>query len=356
MKRKQKQPILDAIESRDRDDAAAVAERRAERNAMCKTVRRAMAEIGVAKGEGAERVAILIALVAGRGTLERTVAQIADDKEVQLTQRHVRDLLDELVEWGVIARTEKGASPYRRRGPKATVWMLSVRWEFLGEVLAKSSRASADTPAVEIGRWDGDDAEVTRRRDGGDAEMGRSCDGGESKHSLYPLPNPNIPGPLSPSQANRKSKGPEKDHKDLGTKHLSRDQVAEVADRIFASLRYDGDNGRTLWHVAAAHVAGLVSEFAIKDACKAAVELSSRDRVGYFRRVVAERCDTDKAGLARLLSCVRIDGGLPSSRPTASRPVASAAFRKPPAETCPRGRYAEAERRQELARQLGAMQ
>lgn len=91
--------------------------------------------------------------------------------------------------------------------------------------------------------------------------------------------------------------------------------------RLCAALRHPTGDVRTLWQVAAAFDAGLISEHAIADAARAAVLLSGRSRVGYFRTVLAERCETTREGLTRLLGGVRMLGGWPSGLPPQERPA-----------------------------------
>ncbi|TWT65663.1 hypothetical protein [Crateriforma conspicua] len=366
--------------SDDRPLITAAEERTAEIHARCVTVERACRAIGFTADSSHERIATLIARVAGLRTLRRTIAEIAADDQVGCSERQVRRAMDELVAFGIIERTAEDPPKVRRRGRTPVVWLLGLRWDFLHQTVAEADQAEAISRGEVVENRPSEPVEIddsdlrTFDRRGADikaascghlTDIGRTFDRHRPKHSLCPNPIPHSPGPQSLSKADvdldvdhsrsqgqRIRPGPDRPP-DSPTPEppvaVTRQATEPTALRLMAALRHPAGNVRTVWQVAAAFDAGLVSEFAIADAARAAVLMRAGDRVAYFRTTLAERCETDLAGLAQLLRRVRMTGGFPTSppqRPEHPRPTMRSAGEEP--------RVPVHDRQRELATQLAA--
>lgn len=152
-------PLLDAAEERDREVYA-----------RCRTVERALEAIGFGVDDGAGRVARLIARLTNVGdeVLEWSVAEIAADKQVQLSDSYTRRVLRELEEFQVIVREEAAVEKTRRRGRPCAKLRLRIDWESVRGVLRQES--SVD----ELRTADGRDADETRTSDGRNADETRT--------------------------------------------------------------------------------------------------------------------------------------------------------------------------------------
>lgn len=322
----------------DRPLIVAAEERTREIAYRCASVERACRAIGFAGACGYERVATLVARVAGEATLRRTVAEIAEDKAVGLSRRHVSRAIEELVAMGVLVAEVESAAPTIRRGRPAKCWLLRVDWaevrrvvsesikwesEHRGDVVQtesmgrvesaeKSTKEKTENVVTDLWTSDGHGADTQRADDGHGADTQWAKCGHLADHTaLYPLTQ--NPGPLSPP-AEMESEG-----EDQRCEWVDRDSTVPTLRRLASALRDPQGDVRTLWQVAAAFDAGLISEHAIADAARAAVLLSGRSRVGYFRTVLAERCETTREGLTQLLSQVRMRGGWPTGLPPKER-------------------------------------
>lgn len=126
------QPLIIAAEERTREIAY-----------RCQSVERACRWRGFGAGCGYERVATLIARVAGQDTLRRTTIEIAEDQDVNLSERHALRAIEELVKEGVIDAQSETPPPARRRGPRRKIWLLRIDWEAVGRLVAEAESYAA---------------------------------------------------------------------------------------------------------------------------------------------------------------------------------------------------------------------
>lgn len=314
-------PLLEIINERERGDE----ERRREIHSRCVTIERACRAIGFGAGEGYERVATLVARVAGRGVLVRTATEMSEDPEVNLSVSQVRRAIDELARFGVLSVEKEQArqeGSVAKRGRRKLIYKLRVDNEGIAKALAEL-RNSHENAAVELTASSPHDRSTIAPQSPHD----RRTIAPQSLHlqdPSYSNPLSQIPGPIP--NGNSETDGPDQSC----LKTFTADQVAASAERLFRGLGYNGDDGRTIWQVAAAFDAGLLSEHQIRDAARAACMMAKTNRLGYFRRVLAERCETDAEGLRRILSRVRMIGGFPSARPQKASPAVNVAFNAVP--------------------------
>jgi hypothetical protein len=324
----------------DRPLIVAAEERAREIAYRCSTVERACRAIGFSAKSGYERVAALVARVAGESTLRRTVAEIAEDRGVAISRRHVARAIEELSKFGVIVATEERTPPTQRRGRPEKTWLLQVNWETVRKTIAdaaaweeKNRQEVIENDAAEYSASRGHHADICSASGGHLLGISWASGGHFENHTLSPSLNPNTLGPSSlPSELDLEGMDQKCASESRQQTVVDREATEATARRLCAALRWPRGNVRTLWQVAAAFDVGLVSEFAIADACRASVLMSKTDCVGYFRTVLAERCETDAQGLSRLLRCVVMVGGWPESPPAKSSAKA-VALQRVPSET-----------------------
>lgn len=346
-----KLPVIAAIEDRDRADD----ERRREIHARCVTIERACRAIGFGAGEGYERVATLVARVAGRGVLRRTLAEIAEDKDVELSLRHTDRAIDELERFGLLT-VSKLQVPAKKRGRPVIMYLLQLNWENAQSVIAEHAQWEAsclqkiEAKSQEIEASDltassrhevGIDSASSRHDDGMNSASGRHL----ADHS-YVNPKSQLPGPSPKGSSGRPDQ--------ICVRTFRAEEVAASAERLWRALEYGGKDGRTIWQVAAAFDAGLLSEHQVRDSSYIARRMANKNRIGYFRTVLAEHCDTDSEGLRKLLAQVRIEGGFPSERPQACRSGVSVSYQAVPkaVPTAATSDFVANERRDDLIRGL----
>jgi hypothetical protein len=312
--------------------------------------------LGFGRDQGYESVAVLIALVAGRGTLRRTVAEIADDREVCLSQRHVRRVMDELEQAGLIVRSLDQSPRKRRRGRTANVWLLAIDWEVVTEVVAdqnarsepvKNHAIAAAGEASDLRTSSGQTADIVAASSGHLADNNAAFE----NHSLSsPLPQES-PVPRSPESSSKSAatcSNGERENQRFGFQgrvtKVTKEATTATAVRLFGGLEYRGNNASTLWLAAAAFDVGWISEHEMRDSVAAAFTGAPNvedQRIAYFRTSLAEAvglgesCDdveakkrADAKALTRLLSCIRFGGGgIPSGPPVMTSAAASVTVR-----------------------------
>ena len=96
-------PLVTLANSRTREIAA-----------LCRTVERGCRAIGFRADSSHERVATLIARLAGSKVLRKTATEIAEDKNVGCSERQVRRAIEELVEFDVVSVEYETTAPTRR--------------------------------------------------------------------------------------------------------------------------------------------------------------------------------------------------------------------------------------------------
>ncbi len=116
------------------------AERTREIHARCVTVERACAAIGFAPGSCYDRVATLIARVAGESILRRTAAEISKDSAVGFSVRHVQRAIEKLQEFGVIECEDEPAPQWHQVGRPPKYLRLRIRWDHVRSVVAAADK------------------------------------------------------------------------------------------------------------------------------------------------------------------------------------------------------------------------
>ncbi|TWU66469.1 hypothetical protein [Crateriforma conspicua] len=358
--------LLHEIESRE----AADAETRNEIHARCVLVERACDAMGYAVDGSHGRILRLIARVAGFGLLTRQVMQIANDPDVSLSRRQTNRAIEDLVQDGLIVAAQREVRKPRGRPVKLRELSLDrdgiqnringqdevrTRCESRPESFCASERHRTGIEAASGGHQGG---------------IGPASERHDDTHSLYPPLLPSIPGPPSSRKRATVEAGSVEDGEDLlnekvGKEHrgggtravTTTERLEPTVRRLARSLRWPPGDAQTLWRVAAAFDAGLVSEADVADACRATALCSRGSPIGYFRRVLAERLELDADGMKRLLSTVRcIDrfpNQLPSRRERAESATLPSAVTRPPPSGVTERQTEQA--RQRVLRDLAAM-
>ena len=318
--------LLDLIESRDADEQAAKLEPKAEAYARAKTVERACLAVGYKPGSCYERLAVVVAKIPGSGFVRRTIAELASDSEINCSHRHVTRAFEQLHQDGVLLIEKEPPPPVRRRGRHAVTYRLSIDWQVVRQAITEFEAWEEESRAIANRKMDRQEEPIdllTSCRHRGDitpASSGHCVDikPTSSTHTLYPPNNPVTHGPPSPSElsAIEPIVGRKVDHR---KRIVTRSETEPTAIRLCRALNWPTGDVQTLWRVAAAFDCGLLSEWSIKDACKAAVEQATTSRVGYFRKTLAGNCETDLDGLRETLSSVKMPGGFPEKPPDRPR-------------------------------------
>lgn len=323
MNRVQQTGMKSAVEGRPL--IGVIEERNAVIAARCQAVEEACQAIGFEADSGHELIARLVAKAAGRDPLVRSIAAIAEDRDVGISYSYARRCLRELSEFGVVTIVDAPASPTKRRGRPAAMYSVTLNWDFVYETIATDRKHQTSLKNQPAKTMPVDAAELVtdgcRISDGtmtagcrdDDETMTAECP--ERIYTLSPTHYPNTHGPIShPSRI-----GQDEDQKDFSrfaVTLVDRGSIEPTCVRLCESLRWPDGNVRTLWHVAAAFDAGLIDERSIADAARAAVLLATRNRVGYFRRTLAEKCGTDPPGLSQMIKAVQMRGGFPTGPPS----------------------------------------
>ena len=186
-------PLIAACEERDRGDD----EKRREIHARCVTMERACRAIGFGDTEGYERVAVLVVRVAGAGVLQRTSKEIAKDKDVNLTKRHVERVLLELGRFGLL-HVDRVTEATKKRGRPKAVYLLRADLSKAAEIIAEAQK-TLEKQVSDFWTFRGHDADTTRTSSGHDADTTRTSSGHlEDRSYLYPLTlNPSSPSSLT---------------------------------------------------------------------------------------------------------------------------------------------------------------
>lgn len=94
-------------------------------------------------------------------------------------------------------------------------------------------------------------------------------------------------------------------------------RIAQRVGEICSELGYCGDDAGTLWVLAAAEAAGVLSEHDLNDGVQAAVrtKTSKRTVIGYVRDTIRRNNDWTKGEMRRLLNQVRVSPKLPRTPP-----------------------------------------
>lgn len=331
----------------DRPLIVAAEERTREIAARCSTVRRACRAVGFTPGSSHERIAVLIALVAGEETLRRSVSDLAEDPEVGVSPRQVRRAMRDLEEVGFITAELEPQLPVRRRGRPVQVWQLTLVIEAVRDVVIQANRWESEQRSRGAVNTSSDFSAPSRPPGGVDAASSRRDGGVEAAsrrhrgfYTVCPPNNPLTQDPPSPFPAepdaevedgvdHLRGKVPEvvhdaSDHPDASDQvphdtPVTRAATEPTARRLCRSLGWPRENLETLWRAAAAFDAGLLSEHQVADAVHVTTMQPRRTVVGYFRGVLADHVGGPDA-LTRLLTRVRMRGGFPEHPPPRDGP------------------------------------
>ncbi|WP_302118068.1 hypothetical protein [Allorhodopirellula heiligendammensis] len=85
--------------------------------------------------------------------------------------------------------------------------------------------------------------------------------------------------------------------------------------RLMATLGWPNGDVKTVWQVAAACNAGMITDGDADGAAQMARDYANRSTVGLFRTKLAERLKLDGATLSRILNRVTMPGGFPADAP-----------------------------------------
>jgi hypothetical protein len=187
---------------RERPLLELAAERTREIHARCVTVERACAAIGFTPGSCSERVAVLIARVAGADILRRTAAEIAADSDVGFSAKQVRRAVEILTRVGVIESDELPAPDWHSVGKRPRLMLLRLRWEHVRDVVAKETawRQNMSAEVVpagrsELGTCQGHATDMAGTTQGHAGDMVGSCQGHLRDHSYVSPIFPSSPSP-----------------------------------------------------------------------------------------------------------------------------------------------------------------
>ncbi|EMI20514.1 hypothetical protein RMSM_02546 [Rhodopirellula maiorica SM1] len=167
-------------------------------------VESAVRAIGFRPDSGHDLICRLIARVAGRETLVRTVAEIAADSAVGISYSYALRCIAELQAYDVIRTREIQTNPTRRRGRPAKTLQVWLNWELIHETNAIESRHVAlqkiapiptETTSDELVTKScrDDDGALTKSRPNDDEVMTKSCR--NAKHTVLENPLPSSPSP-----------------------------------------------------------------------------------------------------------------------------------------------------------------
>lgn len=201
-------PLVKLAEERDRELAERDRdrdERAREIHARCVTVERACAAIGFAPGSCYERVAVLVARVAGTSPLRRTVLEIARDKSVGFSAKHVRRAIEKLHEVGVINRLEEPSPEHHVVGRPPKFLRLQIQWQHVRGVVAAENAWRQEHMAnvgeiepYELGTSKGRPRDIRGASEGHPRDIQGTSDGRLADRSyVYPYSlNPSSPSSL----------------------------------------------------------------------------------------------------------------------------------------------------------------
>lgn len=198
------QPLLTLAAERDQE----AGERTREIHARCVTMERACAAIGFAPGSCAERVAVLVARVAGDQSLRRTVREVAADSAVGFCARQVRRAIEHLERVGVLTCVREPSPPWSRAGRRPMIMQLAVNWPEVRSVVAAAENWRRQVPEIgaqnrsgQLGTRCGQDADKSGTRSGQDADRMRTTSGLLPDRSYISSLIPSSPSSLDPEPA-----------------------------------------------------------------------------------------------------------------------------------------------------------
>ncbi|GAA5510023.1 hypothetical protein [Novipirellula caenicola] len=174
-------------------------------------VESAVRAIGFRADSGHDLICRLIARVAGRETLVRTVAEIAADSAVGISYSYALRCIAELQAYDVIRTREVQTNPTRRRGRPAKTLQVWLNWELIHETNAIESRhvamqKTAPIPSEMVAdelvtkSCRDNDGSMTNSRPSGDEPMTKSCRNAKHTVSENPIPSSPSPGANQPTK------------------------------------------------------------------------------------------------------------------------------------------------------------
>lgn len=295
-----------------------------ERGALCRLVERACRAIGIRTGCQVERVAAYVARLGGLNAVRATVTRIVNDKSIDCTAENVRAAIKTLEQVGVLKVEVEPPAPTLRRGRPMKLYRLSINWDHCREVVrefeAYEREMRHEVVAIsepvphenDFSKWTQNGSQTGSKCEAnGSEKRGKSA----APHCSFPI-NPITHGPQSPPD---QSESRTEDQIFV----TDRESIEPIAINIARALRWPTSPGDTVWRIAAAFVAGQVTESDIRSSCRGAILGANRDRVGYMRNSLSERLGHGKAGtpdqktnMKRFLARFACRGGFPARPPS----------------------------------------
>ncbi|WP_302117074.1 hypothetical protein [Allorhodopirellula heiligendammensis] len=345
--------------------AGAAADAAIEFRHRIRIVEEACAAIGIGRDSVGGRLLRMIAKVVAFGAMRRTVREFAEDEDVQCSSVQMAHEIENLVRDGLLIHTAEPGPQVRRRGRPPLIHTLRVNWRechrvarVAAEYEARQREAArcpiswvdsmpspvASGPVLEpqnmtlsadrgVGsdllRYEQDASKTPARCEQEPDKTPARCEQDLGHYTVLPpsSQNPNNPDPPSTTPAAKSGGEAGEDQRfdrrrggvaHAATRITTREAtVATVLEIVRAMRCRPVGDVQTLWRVAAAHDAGLLSQHDVASACRGVASATGPidDPVGYFRSTLQRSLGLDEGEMCSLLSRVTMRGRYPSDLP-----------------------------------------